>query len=96
MFVLFVQYNCTLEEMGGPSHAEADKAPSPFAASQQFGGRRHMSLGWPSAQRTPERRRYPMQFIVGLKLQGKADHIVMDAEDALIAALKVRSSGSDA
>jgi hypothetical protein len=32
-----------------------------------------------------------MQFTVGLKLQGKSDHIVVDAEDALIAALKVKS-----
>jgi hypothetical protein len=33
----------------------------------------------------------PMQFTVGLKLQGKSDHVLVDAEDALIAALKVKS-----
>ena len=32
----------------------------------------------------------PSQFIVGLKLKGKTDHIVVAAEDALIAALKVK------
>jgi hypothetical protein len=32
-----------------------------------------------------------MQFTVGLKLEGKSDHIVVEAEDALIAALKVKS-----
>jgi len=32
-----------------------------------------------------------MQFTVGLKLQGKSDHVLVDAEDALIAALKVKS-----
>ena len=32
-----------------------------------------------------------MQFTVGLKTNGKADRIVVDAEDALIAALKVKT-----
>jgi hypothetical protein len=31
-----------------------------------------------------------VQFTVGLKLKGKTDHIGVDAEDALIAALKVK------
>ena len=31
-----------------------------------------------------------MRFTVGLKLKIKADHIVVDAEDALVAALKVK------
>jgi hypothetical protein len=31
------------------------------------------------------------QFTVGLRVQGKADRIVVDAEDALIAALKVKA-----
>ena len=31
-----------------------------------------------------------MQFTVGLKTNGKADHTVVDAEDALVAALKVK------
>jgi hypothetical protein len=31
-----------------------------------------------------------MRFTVGLKTSGKADHAVVDAEDALIAALKVK------
>ena len=31
-----------------------------------------------------------MRFTVGLKLKTKADHIVVDAEDALIAALRVK------
>ena len=33
----------------------------------------------------------PVQFTVGLKLKGKTDHIAVDAEDALIAALKVKT-----
>mgnify|MGYP006353993957 CR=1 FL=1 len=31
-----------------------------------------------------------MQFTVGLKTNGKADHTTVNAEDALIAALKVK------
>ncbi len=31
-----------------------------------------------------------MQFAVGHRAQGKASHVVVDAEDALIAALKVK------
>jgi hypothetical protein len=34
-----------------------------------------------------------MQFAVGFKLQGTAGHAVVDAEDALIAALKIKRSG---
>ncbi len=37
-----------------------------------------------------------MQFTVGLKLKGKADHITVDAEDALIAALKVKMERPEA
>ena len=31
-----------------------------------------------------------LQFAVGFKLQGKTGHVIVDAEDALVAALKVR------
>lgn len=31
-----------------------------------------------------------MDFAVGFKLQGKSDHVVIEAEDALVAALKVK------
>jgi hypothetical protein len=31
------------------------------------------------------------QFTVGLRVQGKADRIVVDAEDALVAALKAKA-----
>jgi hypothetical protein len=37
-----------------------------------------------------------MRFTVGLKLKGKANHIVVDAEDALIAALKVKTEQPEA
>jgi hypothetical protein len=37
-----------------------------------------------------------MQFTVGLKRKGKPEHVVVDAEDALIAALKVKLSRPDA
>jgi hypothetical protein len=37
-----------------------------------------------------------MQFTVGLKHEGKTDHVVVNAEDALIAALKVKSERPDA
>jgi hypothetical protein len=37
-----------------------------------------------------------MRFAVGLKEKGKADHIVVDAEDALIAALKAKMSRPEA
>ena len=37
-----------------------------------------------------------MRYTVGLKLKSKADHIVVDAEDALIAALKVKTDQPEA
>jgi hypothetical protein len=37
-----------------------------------------------------------MQFVVGLKLKGETDHLVVDAEDALVAALKVKTERPDA
>ena len=37
-----------------------------------------------------------MQFAVGLKANGKSEHTVVDAEDALIAALKVKMQRPDA
>ena len=37
-----------------------------------------------------------MQFTVGLKLNGKMDRIVVDTEDALIAALKVKTEHPEA
>jgi hypothetical protein len=36
------------------------------------------------------------QFTVGLRVQGKADRIVVNAEDALVAALKVKAERPDA
>jgi hypothetical protein len=37
-----------------------------------------------------------MQFAVGFKLKGKADHVVADAEDTLVAALKVKAGRPEA
>ena len=37
-----------------------------------------------------------MQFTVGLKLKGILDRVVVDAEDALVAALKVKSERPEA
>ena len=37
-----------------------------------------------------------VQFTVGLKLKGKTDHIAVDAEDALIAALRVKAERPEA
>jgi hypothetical protein len=37
-----------------------------------------------------------MKFAVGLKASGKSDHTVVDAEDALIAALKVKMQRPEA
>lgn len=37
-----------------------------------------------------------MQFAVGLKLKGKSEHIIVDAEDALIAALKAKTQFTEA
>jgi len=35
-------------------------------------------------------------FAVGLKLKGKSDHVVVEGEDALIAALKTKAQYPDA
>ena len=32
-----------------------------------------------------------MKFAVGFKVDGKTDHVIVDAEDALIAALRVKA-----
>jgi hypothetical protein len=37
-----------------------------------------------------------MRFTVGIKLKGKADHTTVEAEDALIAALKVKTKHPEA
>ena len=37
-----------------------------------------------------------MRFAVGIKSKGKAEHTVVDAEDALIAALKVKTEHPEA
>jgi hypothetical protein len=37
-----------------------------------------------------------VQFAVGFKFQGKTGHIVVDAEDALVAALKVKTQRPEA
>jgi len=37
-----------------------------------------------------------MQFAVGFNAQGSAGHVVVDAEDALVAALKVKMQRPDA
>jgi len=37
-----------------------------------------------------------LQFAVGLKLKSKSEHVIVNAEDALIAALKVKSERPEA
>jgi hypothetical protein len=37
-----------------------------------------------------------VQFAVGFKLQGKTGHVIVDAEDALVAALKVKMERPEA
>ena len=37
-----------------------------------------------------------MRFAVGFKLEGKQDHVLVDGEDALIAALKVKMQRPEA
>ena len=37
-----------------------------------------------------------MQFAVGFKLQDRIDHVLVEAEDALIAALKVKAERPEA
>jgi hypothetical protein len=52
-----------------------------------------LHMGWTQTKTCPKvmgRGGVPVQFTVGLKLKGKTDHLAVDAEDALIAALKVR------
>jgi hypothetical protein len=39
---------------------------------------------------------HKVQFAVGFRLQGKTGHVVVDAEDALVAALKVKMQRPEA
>jgi hypothetical protein len=43
---------------------------------------------WPKGL---DRGSVPVEFAVGFELKAKTDHIVVDAEDALIAALRVKT-----
>ena len=58
-----------------------------------------MKVGWTSTNVWPkilvEEARW-CKFTVGIKLKGKTDHIAVDAEDALIAALKVKTEYPEA
>jgi len=47
-------------------------------------------------QRGRDRGGAPVQFAVGFKLQGRTDHALVDAEDALAAALEVKKQRPDA
>ena len=38
----------------------------------------------------------PVKFAVGFKINGKIDHVIVDAEDALIAALRVKAQRPEA
>jgi hypothetical protein len=40
--------------------------------------------------------RAPVQFAVGFKFEEKTEHVIVDAEDALIAALKVKMKRREA
>jgi hypothetical protein len=56
-------------------------------------------MGWTPTNVCPKvmgRGGVRVQFTVGLKLNGKTDHIAVDAEDALIAALKVKTEYPEA
>jgi hypothetical protein len=46
--------------------------------------------------RSKDQRAVGMRFTVGLKLNGKVHHVVVDGEDALIAALKAKCEQPDA
>jgi hypothetical protein len=46
--------------------------------------------------RSGDQRAVGMRFTVGLKLKGKVHHLVVDGDDALIAALKVKCEQPDA
>src|SRR5947208_644855 len=49
-----------------------------------------------SAKARSGKRDVGMRFTVGLKVKGKVDHLVVDADDALIAALKVKAERPEA
>jgi hypothetical protein len=49
-----------------------------------------------NAKARTSKRNIGMRFTVGLKMKGKVDHLVVDAEDALIAALKVKAERPEA
>jgi hypothetical protein len=58
-----------------------------------------LRMGWTPTNVCPKvmgRGGVPVQFTVGLKLKGTTDHIAVDAEDAPIAALKVKTEYPEA
>jgi hypothetical protein len=72
-------------EDAGSNHRATNLVPEPLARHRRTSGPKY----W-----VEEACR--VQFTVGLKLKGKTDHIAVDAEDALIAALKVKTEHPEA
>jgi hypothetical protein len=77
-----------LFEDAGSIHSATNLARDPW-----------LRMGWTPTNVCPKVMRKEgmrVQFTVGLKLKGKTDHIAVDAEDALIAALKVKTEYPEA
>jgi hypothetical protein len=77
----------------GPINGDLLKTLAAITAHQT------LFMGWTSTNVWPKvlgRGGVPVQFTVGLKLKGKTDHIAVAAEDALVAALKVKTEHPEA
>jgi hypothetical protein len=75
------------------------KTLAAFTAQQTLCATLWLRTGWTSTNVCPKvmgRGGVRVQFTVGLKLKGKTDHVAVDAEDALIAALKVKTEYPEA
>jgi hypothetical protein len=68
-------------------------ASDPIAVGRPTGT--EAQQGW-SVSAKVRSRDHGMRFTVGLKLKGKVHHLVVDGEDALIAALKAKVEQPDA
>jgi hypothetical protein len=83
----------------GPINGDLLKTLAAITAQQTLFPALWLNMGWTSTNVWPKilcRGGVPVQFTVGLKLKGKTDHIAVAAEDALVAALKVKTEHPEA
>jgi hypothetical protein len=80
-------------------HADYDAVTATISGAKRTKGAPKvgsMPVSVPDSLSIERKAQMSWQFTVGLRVKGKADRIVVDAEDALIAALRVKAERPEA